>query len=266
MPERLFLQLAFRGTAYAGWQVQRGKPTIMGEVDRALTTLLPAKPGIQGCCRTEAGAHAPLFFLHFNDPGDVKDDLPFRLNALLPRDIRAIALYRGLPPGAHARISTLSLTYRYFVHTVPNPFLDPFSFFLTRSLSERKAMQEVAGALGRISCLHPLAPQVLPKRGTGQIQRSALVFAEDGLGFFFELEAHRFLNGMALKAAGLLLQVGTGQLAAEVVLAALKNEERLPRIVSAPAQGLHLWQVNYPFWPTPPPAMPVHRLFGGSIQ
>ncbi|MCB0789216.1 MAG: tRNA pseudouridine(38-40) synthase TruA, partial [Flavobacteriales bacterium] len=67
---RSFLEIAFDGTAYAGWQVQPHSPSVQAEVERALAVALgEERVEVTGCGRTDAGVHASSFFLHFDHAG-----------------------------------------------------------------------------------------------------------------------------------------------------------------------------------------------------
>ena len=52
---RYFLELAYKGTAYSGFQVQDNAPTIQSEVEKALQTLFRQTVELTGSSRTDAG-------------------------------------------------------------------------------------------------------------------------------------------------------------------------------------------------------------------
>ena len=52
------LTVAYDGTDYAGFQVQKNCPTIEGELNRALSGLLREEIRVVGASRTDAGVHA----------------------------------------------------------------------------------------------------------------------------------------------------------------------------------------------------------------
>ena len=72
-PEQMWrATLAWRGDAYAGWQLQPTVRTIQGEVERALTQLCgsvaPVRVSATG--RTDAGVHAEMQIIGFRLPVD----------------------------------------------------------------------------------------------------------------------------------------------------------------------------------------------------
>ena len=62
----IFMQLAYDGTAYAGWQIQPNAKTVQGTIESCLTKLNANQPiQIVGCGRTDTGVHAKQYFIHF---------------------------------------------------------------------------------------------------------------------------------------------------------------------------------------------------------
>jgi hypothetical protein len=87
--------LGYDGSAYSGWQLQPRAPTIQMHVERALTTVLREpreRVGVSAAGRTDAGVHAAGQVVQFRtDRPELVGDpsrLAFRLNSLLPHDIR----------------------------------------------------------------------------------------------------------------------------------------------------------------------------------
>ena len=61
---RYFLEVSYKGTRYAGFQVQKNANTIQGEVERALSIIYRAPVSLTGSSRTDAGVHAVQNFFH----------------------------------------------------------------------------------------------------------------------------------------------------------------------------------------------------------
>ena len=69
---RYFLQLSYDGTHYHGWQIQPNAPSIQGELEFALSTILGEKISIMGSSRTDTGVHARQQFAHFIFPKKIR--------------------------------------------------------------------------------------------------------------------------------------------------------------------------------------------------
>ena len=90
---RYFIELAYNGSRYHGWQIQPGASSVQEEINRALSTLLRQDIYVVGAGRTDTGVHASFFVAHF----DIECELPepqqvvYKLNGLLDKDI---AIYK----------------------------------------------------------------------------------------------------------------------------------------------------------------------------
>jgi tRNA pseudouridine38-40 synthase len=64
--QRYFIELAYDGTAYHGWQVQQNAHSVQAALNKALSTILRQPIETTGCGRTDTGVHAKEFFAHFD--------------------------------------------------------------------------------------------------------------------------------------------------------------------------------------------------------
>ena len=83
---RYFLQIAYLGTRFHGWQIQENAHTVQQELENALSTLLRSSIKIVGSGRTDTGVHASAQMAHF----DLEETLDLqktvhRLNSFLPK-------------------------------------------------------------------------------------------------------------------------------------------------------------------------------------
>ncbi|RYY52566.1 MAG: tRNA pseudouridine synthase A, partial [Chitinophagaceae bacterium] len=125
---RYFLELAYKGTAYSGFQTQDNAVTIQSEVEKAFRILHRRDCRLTGSSRTDAGVHALQNFFHFDDELPLHPQLLYKMNAILPPDI----VLRGLQevaPDAHSRFDARSREYAYQVYTRKDPFLDDRAYF-----------------------------------------------------------------------------------------------------------------------------------------
>src|SRR5690242_15431441 len=95
---RYFIEVAYKGTNYSGFQIQENANTIQAEIEKAfniihgLSLLLSSQgegPGVRltGSSRTDTGVHALQNFFHFDYEEVVNPQFVYKMNALLPRDI-----------------------------------------------------------------------------------------------------------------------------------------------------------------------------------
>ena len=126
---RYFIELAYDGSAFSGWQIQENSISVQQVIEDALSTILRQKIDIVGCGRTDAGVHAHQYFAHFDFDNPIPDNFLYRINSLLGKSI-AITNISKVEPEKHARFSATKRTYQYFLHFSKNPFLEDYSFYL----------------------------------------------------------------------------------------------------------------------------------------
>src|SRR5690349_19911214 len=107
---RYFLEVAYHGANYSGFQVQENAHTVQQEVETALATILRQKPELTGSSRTDSGVHAKQNFFHFDVEAVLDPRIMYNLNALLPGDICIRSLQR-VKPAAHCRFDAVSRAY-----------------------------------------------------------------------------------------------------------------------------------------------------------
>ena len=122
------LTVAYDGTNYQGWQLQKVGVGVQEKLEAALAKIFPSRPRVHGSSRTDTGVHALGMVAHIEVP-PTECKLPARklalaLNAWLPEDIRVLSAARA-PKNFHARFDAASKQYRYFIwnHPAMNPSL-----------------------------------------------------------------------------------------------------------------------------------------------
>lgn len=241
---RYFLQLAYRGTHYHGWQRQPNGLSIQEILETALSTVLRQPIAIVGSGRTDAGVHARQQVAHFETDAPIPYHLIRSLNSLIPADI---AVYDCFPvrPDDHARYTALFRYYQYTISRWKDPFREDLVYVFTPLLSI-DAMNEAAALL-----LNHLDFESFSKVKTDvktficQIDRAYWEQQPNG-DLVFHIRANRFLHGMVRAIVGTLLDLGQGKLTLpefeQIILA--RDRRRAGR--AAPAEGLALVEVGYP--------------------
>ena len=120
-----FFLLMHNGKKYHGWQMQPRAISVQEKLNNALSTIFRQKIEVVGAGRTDTGVHASQMFAHFDIEGDMKDDIVFKLDSILPDDI-AIHQVFLVDNEKHARFDAVSRTYQYKIWLGRNPFLLDF--------------------------------------------------------------------------------------------------------------------------------------------
>jgi len=248
--QRFFIELAYDGTNYHGWQIQHNAVSVQEVLNKALSTILREPIESLGCGRTDAGVHAKEFFAHFDAEKLMIDglwtidnkNLIRGLNSILPQDI-AIKNIFPVAPDAHARFDATLRSYEYHIHFNKDPFKNGHSWLL-RDEPDIVLMNQAAAIIKEyidFSCFSKSNTQV--KTNNCKITRAEWVKTDNGI--IFHISADRFLRNMVRAIVGTLLQVGNHTIEPKAVRAIIESKNRSNAGVSVPACGLYLTQVLY---------------------
>lgn len=250
MPQRFFLEIAYHGKNYIGWQVQPTGVSVQSKVNDALSLFLKEPINVVGCGRTDTGVHASQFFLHFDAENPLPDDLMNRLNRYMPPDIAVKRIITQIPPNAHARFDATYRAYDYYLHFDKSPFLTEFSFFFPWRPINMEVMQQAIALLPQYTDF-----RMFCKSGAGSkttlcnLYKAELHLNETTGTMRFHLAANRFLRGMVRRIVGCLLFMGKDKISLEEFMEVMdKRKNQFPKInISVPPQGLFLSEVRYPY-------------------
>jgi tRNA pseudouridine38-40 synthase len=248
-PRTLRLDVAYDGTAYAGWQVQpEGHgPTIQGTIEDKLAQLYANQPiRVHGSGRTDAGVHALGQVAHFHPPECPRiplDELPRILNGMLPADIRI----RAATPAAddfHARFKAAGKAYAYVLHCgPPNPFAERWSWRVPDCADVAAMRRAARRLLGR----HDFSSFTVARNDIGDAERTlhriAIQRFDERLCLTFLGDG--FLYKMVRSLTAALVEVGRGRLSPAEVADILAARNRAVAPATAPARGLFLAGVFY---------------------
>ncbi len=245
-PVRLRLDVAYDGTAYAGWQLQPDRATIQGELEAALTRLTGERPRVHGGGRTDAGVHARGQVAHLDiEAARAEDRLGLGLNAVLPPDIRVWRV-RRVPASFHARFRATHKEYRYRIWN--GPVADPCQARVRTHVRRPLDPAAMAAAARSLVGRHDFAAFAAnPDREIDGTVRTLYRLDIRRRGPELEIRAvgDGFLYRMVRSLAGYLVRVGAGELDPGTAPVILASRLRTARVPTAPPEGLTLWRIAY---------------------
>lgn len=238
---RYFIELAYKGTNYSGFQIQENANTIQAEVEKAFKTIHRNPVELTGSSRTDAGVHAFQNFFHFDYDGPINPQFVYKLNALLPPDIVIKALC-PMQTFAHCRFDAISREYIYNIHKFKNPFLQGTSLYFPYNLDLNLIYQasDILKEQTNFFAFSKTNTQV--KNFNCKIIKSEWV--ANGDTFIYNIEANRFLRGMVRAITATLLKIGRHKFSITEFEKLFSKDGKAG--FSVPAQGLFLTKVNYP--------------------
>jgi tRNA pseudouridine38-40 synthase len=236
---RLALGVAYRGSAYQGWQSQPGGRTVQDQLEAALASFATVPVGTWCAGRTDAGVHALNQVVHIDAPVE-RDPLSWvrGTNRYLPADI-ALQWCRPVAADFHARNSARGRRYVYvLLEAAVRPALDSGLVGWVFRPLDGEAMRAAAAHLTgehdfssfRSSACQALSPvKVLHAIGIGR----------RGAYWRFDFDGSAFLHHMVRNIMGCLLAVGQGLHAADWMAEVLAARSRDAAAPTFAADGLY---------------------------
>lgn len=257
------LIIEYDGTAYAGWQVQKGplstvnrqqKRTIQEVLETTLQKILQEKVKVIGSGRTDAGVHAlaQVANVHTHSIFSLQK-IQKALNSLLPKDIGIRSIFQA-DPGFNSCSSARSKVYRYCIFHYPfaSPFLERYAWQISYDLNIPLMKTEARALLGSHDFSSFCASGTGAKSKIRAIKRisvkktvSCQLSAVRRPLLIIEIEADGFLYTMVRTIVGTLVEVGRGKLPQGSLRKILLGQDRRLAGRTAPAQGLFLVKVKY---------------------
>jgi tRNA pseudouridine38-40 synthase len=238
---RYFIEVAYNGFNYSGFQVQENANTIQAEVEKAFATIGREKIILTGSSRTDAGVHALQNFFHFDTDKSLHSSFIYKMNALLPWDIAVMNVYK-VGDEAHCRFDAIGRSYIYKIHKSKDPFKHNRSYYYPYTL-DRNAMQKaVEFVKGEHNFFGFAKSNTQVTNFNCKVEDCNLKEEEGNLEF--SIKANRFLRGMVRSLMGSLLKVGRGKISIAQFERIFDGEEKCG--FSVPGYGLYLMEVEYP--------------------
>jgi tRNA pseudouridine38-40 synthase len=239
------LTIAFEGTAYHGWQIQPGSPTLQGLISEALARITGEPITLTGSGRTDAGTHARALVANFRTGSKIAPGQFIRaLNGMLPQDVRILSA-RRVSPEFHARRDAVSKTYRYQIYL--GPILSPHLAREFFHYPYRLDLERMEAAALMFPGEHDFASfaKTNPDYSSTVRRIFRCVLKKRGRRLFLTVQGNGFLHHMVRNMAGTLLEVGKGSISLEEFRDLFVKKDRTLAGFTAPAHGLVLLKVRY---------------------
>jgi tRNA pseudouridine38-40 synthase len=242
---RYFIELAYNGSSFHGWQIQPNAISVQEVMNDALNKVLRKDINVVGCGRTDTGVHASYFVAHFDADEAVADTehLVYKLNRIVGNDVVVYSV-QEVDKETHSRFHATARTYHYYLRTEKNPFVKDFSFrpFYQVNVDEMNEAAKVLFDYVDFTSFSKLHTET--KTNNCKILHAQWVINEDGA--VFVVKADRFLRNMVRAIVGTLLEVGRGKITIEQFRKVIENKDRGEAGTSVPGQALFLVDVDYP--------------------
>ncbi len=242
---RYFIELAYNGTHYHGWQYQPNAISVQETLNKALSMLLKTKIDVVGAGRTDTGVHAKQMFAHFDCETPIEITVfVHKLNAILPKNI-AIITFHNVSDTAHARFDATKRTYEYHIHTQKDVFENDSSWLYQLPLDIIKMNDacKILSTYTDFECFSKVNTDVF----TFNCKIHEAHWKQNGTKIVFTIAADRFLRNMVRSIVGTMINIGQGKVSLENFKKIMDSKDRSKAGFSVPANGLYLTQIEYDY-------------------
>ena len=243
------LTIAYDGTNYAGWQVQKIGLGVQQRVEEALAKIFPGVKRIHSSSRTDTGVHALGMVAHVEIPKSefkmAPGKLSLAINAHLPPDIRVMSA-SPCAKDFHARFDATGKQYRYFIwnHYAMNPLLQNRAWHVGLPLNLKSMRSAAKWFVGKHDFKSLAGTRSYEMESTVRTLTRCDI-KRSGSTLTVIIEGDGFLYKMCRGIVGTLVQVGQGKIAVDEIRKIIDSKDRRVAGMTAPAHGLVLWKVFY---------------------
>ncbi|MDR0673454.1 MAG: tRNA pseudouridine(38-40) synthase TruA [Zoogloeaceae bacterium] len=247
---RIVLGLEYDGSAFHGWQRQKGLPSVQATIEDALARIAAHPVRLHCAGRTDTGVHASNQVAHFDTSAERPLNAWIRgLNALLPPSVAA-RWAKVADARFHARYSACRRRYRYVLLNRPErPGLWAGRAGWFHLPLELEAMQTAAAFLLGAHDFSAFRAAGCQAKSTVKLlthvalRREASRVAGDF--FVFDFEASAFLQRMVRNLVGALVYVGKGAWPPQHLKNVLESRDRALSAPTFPPDGLYFQGARY---------------------
>ncbi|OQW90771.1 MAG: tRNA pseudouridine(38-40) synthase TruA [Beggiatoa sp. IS2] len=243
---RIALGIEYNGSDFYGWQAQVHGRSVQQYVEMALSTVAHHPVTVICAGRTDTGVHAAGQVIH----ADVAVTRSMRSwilgsNSHLPQDV-SVLWAQAVDDQFHARFSAIARHYRYFIlNRISRPALLAKKIAWERRPLDVKRMQIAAHYfIGTHDFSSYRAAGCQAKSPIRTIFHLSVSQYDEMI--MINISANAFLYHMVRNIAGVLMTIGCGEQPPEWAYTVLEAKDRKTASITAPANGLYFWEVDYP--------------------
>ena len=242
---RFLIKFSYDGSAYAGFQTQKGLNTIQEQLENAASIVNNhQKTVIVATGRTDKGVHALCQYAHVDINVKITEKkLKRALNSNLPDDIHVIET-KQVADDFHARYNVKEKEYTYKINMGEyNPLERNYVFQYNYKLDINNMKEGIKYFLGE----HDFRAFVTDNKEKENCIRTitkATISEQDEI-IAIKFTGNGFLRYQVRNMVGILIKVGENKISPETVEKILESKDRTKAGKTAPAEGLYLSKVKY---------------------
>lgn len=243
---RYLAKVAYDGTNFSGWQIQKNARTVQGEIEAALFRIAKQKIPIVAAGRTDAGVHALGQYFHFDLLLNMTTvQIKLALQSQIDPDVKILQIYK-VTDNFHARYQAYRRTYKYFIGKQRTPFNRLYRSFFPHQQLDVSCLQSYASFfLGKHDFIsfRKFNPEI--KSTICDILEFTVEETKEDI--VITISADRFLHNMVRRIVGTIINLNKDNKPPELIPEFFEAKTPENKLIStAPPQGLFLFDVEYP--------------------
>ncbi len=246
MNQNFKITIEYDGTPFSGWQIQKDRTTVQGELEKAFSRILNQKIKINGSGRTDAGVHALGQTANFYAATSIScSDLKKGLNSIIKYPV-VITKCEIVHSDFHARYNAVSKEYHYHILNRPDPCAvgKNYIWHIKKQL-DLDIMNQCCSLITGTHDFKSFEGAGSPRPHTIRTIFSSYMEKHDKDRIIFKIKANGFLRFMVRNIMGTLVAAGLSKISPDDFKRIIKAKNRNAAGRTAPPQGLFLIKVNY---------------------
>ena len=242
--QRYKIIIQYDGSSFSGWQLQKNRNTVQGEIENALRIISGSKDriAVNGSGRTDSGVHAYGQVAHFDlDTNLTSVDLSNAINSNTSEDCRIMSIEK-VGSDFESRFDAKKRRYRYQIY-LGSSLLYRNQAWLINDIEMNMLHQLSKMIIGEHDFLS-FSKYRLGQKNTNSIIYESVWKKKDKM-LLYEISGNRFLHHMVRYLVGTMVQVSRGMYPKGEFSSLLHQPRKNVQIHRAPANGLILLKVEY---------------------
>lgn len=239
---RYLIRMQYDGSKFYGFQRQKDKKTIQGELENALTIINKSPVIIKGAGRTDVGVHAFGQCVHFDLDMDIPSDrLLTAINSIVHPYINIVSC-ETVDKDFHARFCVDEKEYIYKIWISDyNPCITDYYLMYENNLNIKKLKDCSKLFLG----IHDFHNFVSGKRDNNKAIIKSIKIKKNKDFITITFIGKSFYRYMVRNLVGAMLDYNEGKCDLKLINRMLNEKDFNHQLRTAPANGLYLRGVKY---------------------
>ena len=239
---RYLINLSYDGSKFYGYQVQKNKISVEGEIERVLSKILNTKINSIGSSRTDRGVHAINQYCHFDFEKKLDfKKLAYAMNGLIDKSIyiKKICLVSN---DFHARYSVYKKEYIYKINLGEyDPINKDYIFQYNKKISN-ELLDKFCFLM---SGMHNFKSFTSDKDKLSYERNINITYKIQNKILFLKFESSGFLRYMIRNIVGLLLDINDGKKSIDEISNIFASMDRTSCGRCANPEGLYLNKIDF---------------------